>query len=91
MSSTVLEQLRHSLRWVNCMYGPALRERNMREALDRAGVKVPDLHRLCASDTNGALAMLVWQEIDRRERRRDRRRELERSVRNMKPLFFKSN
>lgn len=70
MTTTVLEQLQNSLRWVNCMYGPALRERNMREALDRAGVKVPDLRRLCASDTNGALALMVWQEIDRLERRK---------------------
>lgn len=70
MKSTVIGQLRDSLRWINCMYGPAVRNRNLRDALKRAGVRIPAADLLgVGSDENGALAFLVRQEIARREKR----------------------
>lgn len=69
MKSTVIGQLRDSLREIVCMYGPHIRNRNMRDALVRAGVRIPDaVNGGGVNDENGGLAFLVKQEILRREK-----------------------
>jgi hypothetical protein len=70
MKSTVTGQLNDSLREIVCMYGPALRNRNMRDALKRAGVRIPAaVNGGGCHDENGALAFLVRQELHRRDKR----------------------